>query len=151
MPQDNAKVERGQGTMSKWTEWNKCEHTFALQCRLWREAEFNNCHYPVSRLGRKTRLEAFPGLLQSKRPYCPHKFDLQRVLDFLAEGHWKRQVSKVGQIAFWGRRFSVGQQFRHQIVSIKLDPGSNQWQVFNATGDLIKTVNTEISAQKIGI
>lgn len=148
-PQDNAKVERKQGVMSNWTEWGRCTDTVELQCRLWREADFNNLHYPVSRLKGKTRIEAFPGMLQSKRPYCPKQFDVQRAIDFLAQGHWKREVSKVGQIGFWGKRFSVGMKYRHQRVSVKLDPTTNHWQVFDASGNLIKERHTGITAEKL--
>lgn len=33
-PQDNAKVERSQGVMGRWTEYTKCKDTFELQDRL---------------------------------------------------------------------------------------------------------------------
>ncbi len=149
VPQDNAKVERSQGVLSNWTEWHKCRNTSQLQSRLHKEAHFHNLHFPVKRLGGKTRLEAFPGLLHSHTDFDPTAFDLQRALDFIAQGYWERNVSQTGQIAFWARRLQVGLKYAYQPVSIKLDPLKNQWQVFAAGGNLIKAFDSLITAEKL--
>lgn len=149
MPQDNAKVERSQGVLANWTEWRKCKNAWHLQARLWEEACFHNLHYPVQRLKGQTRLQAFPQLLQSPRPYQPADFDPQRALDLIAQGAWKRQVSKVGQINMWNQVLQVGAAYRYQTVSIKLDPAANQWNIFDANGVLIKAFAAGITAQKL--
>ena len=50
-PQDNAKVERSQGVLSHWTEFEKATDYFDLQIRLWKEADFHNYHFPLRRFG----------------------------------------------------------------------------------------------------
>lgn len=149
IPQDNAKVERFQGVLANWVEWKKCANPVQLQDRLWREATFHNFHYPVSRLGRKTRIEAFPDLRYSNRPYDPKQFNVQRVLDFLAKGHWKRSANKNGQITFWGKRMGVGSKYKYQQISIKMEAATNHWMLFDPQGRLIKKVPTRITAKKI--
>ena len=145
IPQDNAKVERGQGTLSRWTEWSKCHDAFDLQYRVWQQAAFHNLHYPVSRLRRQTRVTYFSGLLHAPRSFHPERFDINRVLKFVATGAWIRKVSKVGQLTMWGQRFTVGQQYKHQQVSINLDPDTNHWLVYDQTGTLIKQVKSHIT------
>jgi transposase InsO family protein len=149
IPQDNAKVERSQGVMSKWTEWQKCHDAFELQCRLWEEADFHNIYYPVRRLGNQTRIQAFPSILQSPRPFNPKNNDMRGVLEFIAQGHWERTVSKNGQIRLWGQRLQLGQQFAYQQVSIKLDPTINRWLVFDLACNLIKTYDTAFTTKNL--
>lgn len=137
-PQDNAKVERSQGVMGKWTEYAKCKDNFELQIRLWKEADFHNYHFPIRRENNKTRIELFPTLAHTGKYWNPKNFKLERVLNFLAKGNWERKVNRWGQISIYGKRFSVGTQLKYQKVSIKLDPKTNQWMVFNPIGQLIK-------------
>lgn len=150
-PQKNAKVERSQGVMGRWTEYGKCKDTDDLQERLWREAEFHNCYFPIRRLGGKTRMQTYPGLLYSGREWNPSVFKLNRCLVFLAKGRWERKVSTNGQINHYGKRLSVGIAYKHQIVSIKLDARKNQWNVFSSKGDLIKTEPTSFSSQSVWV
>lgn len=149
IPQDNAKVERSQGVLSNWTEWQKCHDAVELQWRLWKETDFHNLHYSVKRLGNKTRIQAFPTLLQSPRPFNPKNFEIQRVLEFIAEGHWERAVSQNGQIGLWGQRLQVGKKYAYQQVSIKLDPNFNRWLVFDQACNLIKVFDTAFTSENL--
>jgi len=148
-PQDNAKVERSQGVLSNWAEWEKCPDSFALQVRLWEEADFHNTLYPVSRLGHKTRAEAFPGLLRSPRHFDPADFDPQRAIDFVAKGTWERDVSKQGQFSFWGQRIQAGTKYAHQRISLKLDPKTNRWLAFDKAGAVVKIFDSKITDQNL--
>ena len=148
-PQDNAVVERNQGVMGKWTEYARCSNTEDLRIRLKREAHFYNFHFPIRRKDHKTRIELYPTLRHTGRYWTSDYFDLKRVLRFLAKGYWERKVSKTGQIYIYGQRFSVGTRYKHQKVSVKLDPGQNQWNVFSSTGELIKEHPTPFTKQKI--
>lgn len=138
-PQDNAKVERSQGVMAKWTEYNKCQNIFELQLRLWREAEFHNLYFPIKRKKGKSRIELFPRLVHTGNHWTPRNFKFNRVLIFLAKGNWERKVNRWGQITIYGQRFSVGTQLKHQKVNLKLNAMKNQWMVFNSIGQLIKS------------
>lgn len=149
IPQDNAKVERSQGVLANWTEWRKCRNTTELQNRLSKEAKFHNLQYPVKRLNDKTRIQAFPTLLKSPKCFNPKDFDVQRALDFIAQGHWERTISQSGQINLWGNRIQVGLKYAYQTVSIKLDPKKNLWQVFAQNGTLLKSFESNINAEKL--
>lgn len=145
-PQQNAKVERTQGVMGKWTEYHKCEDTFDLQQQVWKEADFYNFFFPIRKLNNKKRIEVFPKLLSTGQKWKPYNFEIQRVLDFLADGGiWERKVSTNGQFTIFGSRFNVGAIYKHQRVSIKICPQNNQWQIFNALGKLIKSFPTGFS------
>lgn len=148
-PQDNAKVERSQGVMSRWTEYAKCQNIFELQIRLWKEANFHNFHFPIRRKGKRTRQELFPKLLHTGKNWNPAEFKLNRTLIFLAKGNWERKVSSNGQISFYGQRFSIGIQYKHQKVSIKLNPRKNYWNIFDAYGELIKKRISPFSVKSI--
>jgi len=149
IPQDNAKVERSQGVLSNWTEWHKCHNTAELQNRLSKEAKFHNSHYPVNRLNGQTRLQAFPTLTRSPKDFNINDFEVQRALDFVAQGHWERTVSQSGQINLWGNRVQVGLKYAYQNVSVKLDPLPNLWQVFNQNGILLKSFESKITPENL--
>lgn len=98
------------------------------------------CSAPgVSRMGYLTRLESFPELETSRRPWRPQDFDPARVYGFLAKKIYRRMVSKVGQLALFGQRFSVGQRHRGKWVQICLDLGSVTWKVFDGQ-DLLRDI-----------
>ena len=148
-PQDNAVVERSQGVMARWTEYQKCANYDQLQERLHKEADFHNYHFPIRRQGGRKRCDIYPSLSKTGRKWNPADFQLNRVLEFLAQGYWERKVSVNGQVAIYRQVFSIGRRFRHQKVSIKLDAPHNSWQVFDASGKLIKTKPTNFSKETI--
>ena len=148
-PQDNAKVERSQGVMGRWTEYSKCNDTFELQLRLWKEAEFHNYHFPIRRLNNQSRHQTFPGLAHTGENWNPADFKINRVLIFLAKGNWERKVSTVGQVTIYAQRLSIGVAYKHQKVSIKLNPRKNMWNIFDANGNLIKEILTPFSEENI--
>ncbi|MCB0635304.1 MAG: DDE-type integrase/transposase/recombinase [Lewinella sp.] len=148
-PQDNGKVERCQGVMGRWTEYQKCTDAAQLQQRLYREADFYNRHFPIRRQGGKTRLELHPGLTHTGRKWNPDSFSLGRVLAFLAQGYWERKITSSGQIDMYSRRIYIGAAYKHQKVSLKLDPATNEWRIFLADGQCIKTQATPFSHQSI--
>lgn len=149
-PQDNAKVERSQGILKNWAEPQKCHSTEALQQRLEQAICCHNQYYPVSRLGQKTRIEAFPALLQhTGRIYNRQGAKLEHVLQFLAKGNWIRTVSKNGQATIFNHRFYVGAPYKHQQISIRIDPKENTWEIYDRTATLIKVLPTRISLENI--
>ena len=135
--------------MANWTEYKKCKDTFHLQTRLWREADFYNYHFPIKRHQRRKRIEIFPQLGRTNRQWNPSDFKLNRVLIFMAKGQWERKVSSNGQVSLYGQRFSVGLAYKHQIVSFKLNPRKNVWDIFDDKGELIKNRPTAFSKQSI--
>lgn len=148
-PQDNAKVERAQGVMGKWTDFQNCKDTFDLQVKLWKEADFYNYHFPIKRHRNKKRIEIFPQLEHTGKNWNPNDFKLNRVLLFIAKGQWERKVSKNGQVSIFGKRFSIGSSYKHQIVSFKLKPNKNVWCVFDAKGQIIQEKPSSFTVKKI--
>lgn len=146
-PQSNAKVERLQDTSARWAEAAAATGLEQLQQALDRQARFHREGFPVTRLGGKTRLEVFPELQVPVRAFDPQGFRAERVYRFLARKVYTRSVSKVGQMAHFGRRVSVGWAYKHQYVHLRLDPAGPAWQVF-ASDELIKTYPaTELSEE----
>jgi hypothetical protein len=138
-PQSNAKVERMQDVSCRWAEADSARDLAHLQERLDAEALVQRAGLGVSRMGYLTRLESFPELETSRRPWRPQDFAPARVYGFLAKKVYKRMVSKVGQIALFGQRFSVGQRHRGKWVQICLDVGQIAWRVFDGQ-DLLRDI-----------
>lgn len=133
-PQDNAKVERAQGTLSRWTEYTLLQTTQQLQDALQREGQFYNEVFRDRRKNHTTKLERHPSLKHSGRPFDAGDFDEQRIAAFVSEGRWQRTVSRNGQITIGGQTFSVGQCYARQSVQVTLDPVERVWVVSNTDG-----------------
>lgn len=149
-PTDNAKVERMQGVTSNWAEPGGCASIHILQQRLDTVAHLQRSRYRVRRLGGRTRAEAYPALAFGGRPYNAADFEIDRVLNFLAQGQWVRKVNQVGQIDFYSRRFSLGRQHRYERVSLRLDLQERSWIVRDERGGELKRLSASfLSAENI--
>ena len=137
-PTDNAKVERMQSVTACWAEPGACATHEVLAAHLEQAAYLQRSRYRVRSLKGRTRDVAYPNLLAGGRRYDAEGFDLDRVLDFLAQGTWVRKVSKVGQIDFYGQRWQVGASYRRQRVWLRLDRETRQWLVSAEDGQTIK-------------
>ena len=56
VPQDNAKVERSQGTLSRWANPKEIKTIEELQSEVRKQGKFYNLYYPNRRLKNKTKL-----------------------------------------------------------------------------------------------
>lgn len=137
-PQQNAKVERQQGTSIRWAEVEKCPNLVIAQKYLDEACQIQRERYPVSRLKGKTRLEVFPQLKTNPRVWQEQDCDIQRVYDFLAKKKYVRKVSSNGQITLFEHKYAVGSQFKAQSVLIKLDTFTLNWEIYQANGDFIR-------------
>jgi hypothetical protein len=133
-PQDNAKVERCQGTLGKWTEYKKTNTTEELKQVLTREADFYNYTFRDRRRNNTTRLERHPCLNHSGRHFKSGQFNEARVVAFVSKGEWIRSVSSVGQVYITGQKFSVGIQYSQRQVRVRLDPEQKVWVVSDDDG-----------------
>lgn len=136
-PQDNAKVERCQSTLATWTEFENVADGTELTKKLKEQAQFYNYDFRDRRQGNQTRIERFPDLVHSGRCYEQATFDSQRVADFIGKGSWQRTVSKVGQISMPGGRFSIGQRYAGQLVTVKFCPQTHSLEIFNSAGQIL--------------
>lgn len=135
-PQQNPKVERSQGTAKRWCEPGGCASVAELQQRLDEADRLQREEYPTPAGG--SRLELFPGLRHSGRPYSPawerRAWDLQLVEEHLAEYVAVRLVGANGSVGVYDRARYVGRAYAGQHVLVQYDPQMHGWLVTDAQG-----------------
>jgi hypothetical protein len=151
-PWRNPKVERCNGVTQQWAEPRACADHPTLGSRLDWAARTQRQEYPSIR-GR-SRLEAYPQLLHSGRPYSvedePRLWDLSRVDAFLARGTWYRRADRYGLISLYNRNRCLGKAYRGQEVAIRFDRESRHWVVSDADGKVIaRLIAAELSRERI--
>ena len=147
-PQQNAKVERMQGTTMRWAEIKACENIQQVQHKLDWAIQIQTFTYPVVRLNNQTRMEAFPRLITRQRKWKPLEVDAQLVFDFLAKKKFIRRVSSSGQITHFGKKPSIGAQYKNQYVSLIFEPQTRQWKIYDRKGNLIKFLSAQYLSLK---
>lgn len=138
-PTQNARVEKMQDTTARWAEVKIARNLLELQQKLDTALGIQRQSYPVERLGGMSRLEAFPALETSRRPYGASDFKVQRVYDFLYAKLYTRKVAANGQIGHYGQIYYVDWSLRHQWVQLRLTADGKYWQVF-ANYKIIKEI-----------
>jgi len=131
-PQQNGCVEKMQDTTARWAEIERATSLEWLQGELDAALLTHRQHYPVVRLGGKTRLDTYPELETSRRIYGTADFCINRVYGFLQAKLYTRKVSATGQISHYGKVYSVGLAYRHQWVQVRLSTGGQHWEVLAA-------------------
>lgn len=139
-PQDNASVERTQGTTSRWAEIHKALDVTDLQNRLNRIRIEHIEKYQVKRLGFVTRKSVFPDLYFKPREWREGQFDIQGAYAFLSRKTLQRKVALGGTISLYGKTFQVHLKFKRQWVAIKFNVTNLRWDVFDLKGELIKII-----------
>lgn len=139
-PQDNAVVERTQGTSSRWAEVEKAADAQDLQIRLNLAIEEHRDKYPVKRLGLSTRTSVFPNLYTPKKRFDEKDFNINDVYSFLADKTLQRKVSSTGIVALYSKHLQVHLQFKGQYVFLKFDGLKLGWNVFNHKNEKIKFI-----------
>ena len=130
-PQENGKVERMQGTSSRWAEPEKCLSPASLQKRLDEEALVQREQFHVKRLEDKTRLGVFPQMETSRRPFSEQSFMIQRTYDFLAQKIYVRKTSPSGALMLYGQIFRLGVVNKGKTIRIKLHSTTCEWCFFD--------------------
>ena len=138
-PQQNGRVEKMQHTTVRWAEAGSAQNLRDLEGKLSEALRLQRECYPVVRLQGRTRLEAFPGLETSRRPYAASDFQLPRVYNFLCKKLYTRKVTASGQILHYRQVYYVGLPLRHHWVQLRLRQDGSTWQVF-ADYKLIKEI-----------
>lgn len=143
-PQQNAKVERGQRTLSNWIEFSKITTTDQLQKEVYDKAKFYFEQFRDRRQANTTYLERHPGLKHSGRAFDLVTFDEQRVADFVARGKWIRVVSKNGQVTIAGNRFNAGMKRSGQKVWLAFCAKEKVWIITTSSGEEIKRSSDQL-------
>jgi transposase InsO family protein len=139
-PQDNAKVERAQGTSSRWAEIGKATDSIDLQRRLDVIIQEQRDKYPVKRLKYAFRTQVFPDLYDIKRPFDDLKFDVAAVYEFLGAKTLQRKVSTSGDVSIYAKRFHIHLKLKGILVFVKFDPLKMQWMVYNSNKEIVKCI-----------
>lgn len=139
-PQDNAKVESNQGTVSRWAEVYECQSLEQMQERLDGACALQRDHFLVKRIGKATRSEVFKDLYTIERPFERAIFDEQKAYRYLAQAVYPRKVSRVGSTDIYRKSFQVGAAHKGKTVFVKFDPDKIAWCFLDHNGNLIKII-----------
>ena len=142
-PTDNAKVERMQQTTKNWAAIKMCKNQKQLKEQLEAVIEIQREHYKVTRLKGKTRIEAFPEILDNPRKYSEDLFDIQKVYLELSKWKFVRRISSQGHFCLYDQVYYLGKKHVGQNISIKFNPEFICWQVSNSKGDSIASIPTD--------
>lgn len=133
-------MERSQGVGKRWCEPWTCGSAAELQGRLEVMDRVQRESYPSVR-GR-SRLEAYPGLEHSGRPYDPGReeecWDLRKVWDLVGRHRVPRRVEGRGQVSIYNRPYSVGVAWARQVVWVGFDPLEGAWTFQDERGHEIR-------------
>ena len=151
-PQQNGVVEKSQDTGQRWGEPHLCHTVAELQARLDRMDRLQREEYPS--LQGRSRLEVFPRLKHSGRPYGrPSEatcWSLARAEEYLAEHVAVRQANQKGQVSIYARRCSVGAAHRGQSVVVQYAAGEQVWLLSDVDGGLLRQLPApEICQERI--
>ena len=139
-PQDNAQVERIQGTSSRWAEVHKATDIVDLQRKLHLIIQEQRDKYPVKRLKQAFRTQVFPDLYEVKRPFDELKFDLIAVYQFLESKTLQRKVATSGNVSIYGKVSYLDAKIKGTLAFFKFDSIKMQWIACNSNKDILKSV-----------
>lgn len=120
-PTKNAKVERCQGTTSRWADAPNCADIDQFRLLLEYAVEVQRERLPTRVCKGLTRAEYYPDLFNNPRRYDPTDFDITRVFRYLAKGKWYRKVSSAGHLSMFATKYQVGYAHRRKTVSVSLE------------------------------
>jgi hypothetical protein len=151
-PQANGVVERSQGTGKRWAEPWTCRDGAELRRRLEEQDRIQRELYPRS--SGLSRMELFPGLAHTGRPYRPEEeetaWGLGAVLGHLADYVLVRRVDSGGMVSIYNRGRYVGKGLCGQDVYISLDPLAVEWVYASAAGVCYRRQKAEeLTAERI--
>jgi len=151
-PQKNGTIERGNGLMQQWGEPATCRSRAELRARLEREGLIQRERYPA--IGGLSRMEAYPDLRHSGRPYDPAEedavWDLAEVDRVLAAGVYYRRANARGAIWLYGWGRGLGRVHRGKEVCVRFDASLRHWVVSDHQGQELKRLAAdELSRARI--
>ena len=149
-PQDNGVVERSQGVAWNWAEPDRCRDAAELQRRLDEEDRVQRESYPYGSAG--SRLEAYPGLAHSGRPYTAAweraSWSWEAVLGYMAGVMVPRRVDRSGKIGLYHDKLYVGIVNRGREVVVHFDAGTAEWVISDPGGvELCRRPLTQFDAK----
>jgi hypothetical protein len=139
-PQQNAKVERSQGTGKRWAEPHRCADVAQLQRHLDEVDQIQRECYPL--VGALSRWAAFPELRHSGRSYSQAgeetHWHFDTVLNYLKEFVVPRRVRPSGAVSVYEQDYYVGAAYRGQTLLVQFDPQDRSWVIGDARGQQLR-------------
>jgi hypothetical protein len=151
-PQENGVVERSQGTSNRWCEpWSRATPE-EPQSRLERMDRLHRETYPYR--DRLSRMEYFPGLRHSARPYDRDSeaglWSWSRVTEHLSGYVLCRRVDQAGLVSLYNRGHYVGKMHHGKQVYVMYDPILNEWVFADREGrQLRRQPAEELSRERV--
>lgn len=137
---DNAVVERSHGVLAAWVEPQQQVGQVELQAELEDFAQLQRAVYPSCK--GQSRLRAYPDLLQVQRHYERTKdenlWQIQRVMDYVANFRFQRRVEKNGRITHFTQEYSIGRHYAARDVTVYLDAEKHEWIIEDTHGEILK-------------
>lgn len=130
-PQQNAKVERHQGTLGNWVDPPSCKNYEHFQQRLDFAQNAQWKSYPTRILKGKTRLEVFEQLTHSGRHYSTREFNFNLVKAHLQQFTWVRKISSAGVTSIYHKNYQAGFSWKGKQTLVKYDPENHCWQFWD--------------------
>jgi hypothetical protein len=104
--------------------------TVQLHHHLADRIDFLNQRYPSLAHGGHAPLQVYPEAHDTNRPYRleweEYLLDIQRVVDYLAQGRWFRWTSTRGQFYLGSHRYNAKSAFARRMLEITLDPHTHE-------------------------
>jgi hypothetical protein len=142
---DNAVVERGHGVGDAWGEPHTHRSAAQLEARMAAMDRIQREEYPA--IDGRSRLESYPGLAHSGRPYSPawerRHWGLRRVLDSLGGVAVRRRVDSKGMASVYNRNYYVGVRHAGRDVYLSLDPQRRAWLFSDEQGRQLRELPAE--------
>jgi hypothetical protein len=149
-PQENGVVERSQGTSARWCEPWTCTTPEELQARLERMDRLHREVYPYRE--QLSRLEYFPGLKHSGRPYDPaveaELWQFSRVAEHLSTYVVMRRVDRSGLVSLYNLGHYVGKLHEGKDVYVMYDPNLSEWVFSDREGRQLRRQPAEELSQE---
>jgi hypothetical protein len=151
-PQENGVVERSQGTSNRWCEPWTCATHEELEARLLRMDRLYRESYPYR--DRLSRMEYYPGLKHSGRPYDRDSeetnWQWSRVAEHLSTYIVERRVDQAGLVSLYNRGHYVGNIHRGKTVYVFYDPLAGEWVFADREGrQLRRKAAVELTPERV--
>jgi len=147
-PTRNAKVERNQGTTSRWSEAYKAEDYLDLQRKLDVAVMDQREHYPTRTCKHQTRAHTYPELFNNPQAFHSNDFELERVYRFLAKGKWIRRVTDRGRVSLFKEHYQLTAVNKGKRVVAKFNAQTVQWDFYDQNGKTLISLNSKGISEK---
>ena len=138
-PQKNAKVERNQGTTSRWADVSTCKDYVDFQHKLNQAVLHQRELFPTRVCNGQTRAQCFPQLFNNPKKFDSSAFYPHLIYEHLAKGSWQRKVSKDGTTRLFSQDYQIGRKHRLKTVTASFDPKHQTWIFKDRNGITLKT------------